>query len=153
MVFKSNTRVRTKTDYIVVHCSATGENQDIGAADIDKWHRAKGWQCIGYHYVIRRDGTVEQGRERDVIGAHVEGWNEVSVGICMVGGVDAHDINKAENNFTPAQFESLHKLLLELQSVYPNAKIQGHRDFPDVKKACPSFDVKEWLPTVGIENK
>lgn len=150
MVFKSNTRVRTRTDYIVVHCSATGSNQDIGAAEIDKWHRAKGWQCIGYHYVIRRDGTVEEGRARDVIGAHVEGWNEVSVGVCMVGGVDANDITKAVNNFTPEQFESLKTLLLELKQAYPNAKIQGHRDFPKVAKACPSFDVAEWLKKVNL---
>ncbi|OZB49765.1 MAG: lysozyme [Polynucleobacter sp. 39-45-136] len=151
MVFKSNTRVRTRTDYIVVHCSATGANQDIGAAEIDKWHRAKGWQCIGYHYVIRRDGTVEEGRARDVIGAHVEGWNEFSVGVCMVGGVDANDITKAVNNFTPEQFESLNTLLTELKQAYPNATIQGHRDFPKVSKACPSFDVKGWLEKVGIK--
>ena len=153
MVFKSNTRTRTKTDFIVLHCSATGDNQDIGAAEIDKWHRAKGWQCIGYHYVIRRNGKIEDGRDRDVIGAHVEGRNEHSVGICMVGGVDANDVTKAKNNFTPEQFESLHELLLELQLYYPHAKIQGHRDFPKVAKACPSFDVAEWLKTVDITNK
>lgn len=153
MVFKSNTRARTKTDYIAVHCSATSEKQDIGAADIDKWHRAKGWQCIGYHYVIRRNGKIEEGRDKDAVGAHVSDWNDCSVGICMVGGVDADNINKAENNFTEEQFESLHELLLEMQLYYPDAKIQGHRDFPKVAKACPSFDVSEWLKTVDIKNK
>ncbi len=153
MVFKSNTKPRDKTDYIVVHCSATGDNQDIVAAEIDKWHRSKGWQCIGYHYVIRRDGKIEEGRDRDVVGAHVSGWNAVSVGICMVGGVDADNINKAENNFTEEQFDSLHELLLELQLYYPGAKIQGHRDFPQVAKACPSFDVAAWLEEVGVKNK
>ena len=153
MVFKSNTKARTKTDYIAVHCSATSEKQDIGAADIDKWHRAKGWQCIGYHYVIRRNGKIEEGRDKDAVGAHASDWNDSSVGICMVGGVDADNINKAENNFTAEQFESLHELLLELQLYYPNAKIQGHRDFPKVAKACPSFDVAEWLKEVGGENK
>lgn len=151
MTYKSNTRVRPSTDVIVIHCSATGDNQDIGAAEIDKWHRANGWSCIGYHYVIRRNGKIEEGRDRDVVGAHVANWNEVSVGICMVGGVDANDVTKAKNNFTPEQFESLHELLLILRQYYPNATIQGHRDFPKVAKACPSFDVAEWMKEEGIE--
>lgn len=145
MTYKSNTKKRAETKYIAIHCSATGPKQNIGAADIDKWHRAKGWACIGYHRVIKRDGTVEQGRADDVIGAHVENWNSVSIGICMVGGVDANDIKKAENNFTPAQFESLKKVLHELVGKYPGVTIQGHKDFPKVAKACPSFDVAEWL--------
>ena len=150
MAYKSNTKKRDKTDFIAIHCSATSSKQNIGAKDIDKWHRAKGWACIGYHYVIRRDGTVEEGRDESVVGAHVQGWNEVSVGICMVGGVNADDINKAENNFTKEQFASLKQLLVDLKTRYPNAKIQGHRDFPDVKKACPSFEVKDWLKTAGL---
>lgn len=150
MVYKSNTKKREKTDFIAIHCSATGPKQNVGAKDIDKWHRAKGWACIGYHYVIRRDGTVEEGREETVVGAHVQGWNEVSLGVCMVGGVNADDINKAENNFTEAQFASLKQLLVDLKVRYPKAKIQGHRDFPDVKKACPSFEVKDWLKSVGL---
>jgi len=153
MAFKSNTRKRGSTDYIAVHCSATSENLDVGAKDIDKWHRAQGWYCIGYHYVIRRDGTIEEGRDREVIGAHVVGFNESSVGICLVGGVDANDPRKAENNYTQEQFDSLKKLLEELKSTYPQAKIQGHRDFPNVKKACPCFDVKGWCTEQGITNK
>lgn len=144
MRYNSNTKKRTATDYIVIHCSATGE-QDFGAADIDKWHRKNGWACIGYHYVIRRNGEVEEGRDVQVIGAHVSGHNENSIGICMVGGVDSNDHTKAKNNFTEAQFISLKSLLTVLKLQYPNAKIQGHRDFPGVAKACPSFDVKDWL--------
>lgn len=151
MAYKSNTKKRSRTDFIVVHCAATAE-QDIGAADIDRWHRKLGWKCIGYHYVIRRDGTVEEGREEGVVGAHVAGHNENSIGICMAGGVDADDVTKAVNNFTPAQFESLKRLLLELQEKYPKAHILGHRDFPGVKKACPSFDVATWLEAEGIPN-
>lgn len=150
MSYKSNTKEREKTDFIAIHCSATGPKADITAKDIDKWHRAKGWACIGYHYVIRRNGTVEEGRDEKVIGAHVENWNAVSVGICMVGGVDANDINKAQNNFTKEQFASLKQLLIDLKTRYPKAKIQGHRDFPDVKKACPSFEVKDWLKENGL---
>lgn len=150
MAYKANTKYREKTDFIAIHCSATGPKQDFGAADIDKWHRAKGWKCIGYHFVIRRNGTVEEGREELTIGAHVENWNSVSVGICMVGGVDADDPKKAVNNFTPEQFASLKQLLIDLKIRYPSAIIQGHRDFPKVAKACPCFSVAEWLKTVGL---
>jgi N-acetylmuramoyl-L-alanine amidase len=151
MVYKANTKKREKTDFIAIHCSATG-NQNFGASDIDKWHRKNGWACIGYHYVIKRDGTVEEGREESVIGAHVADWNAVSLGICMVGGVSADDHTKAENNFTKAQFESLKKLLVDLKVRYPKAKIQGHRDFPKVAKACPSFDVAAWLKVAQLDN-
>lgn len=150
MAYQANTKERETTDYIAVHCSATSDKQDIGAKDIDRWHRAKGWRCIGYHYVIRRNGTVEEGRDEKVIGAHVENWNHCSIGICMVGGVSADDPNKAQNNFTKEQFASLKQLLIDLKTRYPKAKIQGHRDFPDVKKACPSFEVKDWLKSVGL---
>lgn len=150
MVYKANTKKRDRTDFICVHCSATTDKQNIGAADIDKWHRKQGWACIGYHYVIRRDGTVETGREESVVGAHVANHNSNSIGICMVGGVDANDINKAVNNFTEAQFKSLKQLLIDLRVRYPKAKIQGHRDFPNVKKACPSFDVAAWLKSVQL---
>jgi N-acetylmuramoyl-L-alanine amidase len=151
MVYKSNTKVRTSTDYLVVHCSATGPKQNVGAADIDKWHRAKGWKCIGYAYVIKRDGTVEEGRDDSVIGAHVENWNSNSVGICMVGGVSADDPKKAEDNFTPAQWVSLKALLMKLKTKYPKAHIQGHRDFPDVKKSCPCFDTQKWAREQGLQ--
>lgn len=149
-MYNANTKDRIKTDYIAIHCSATNEKQNFGAADIDKWHRSKGWACIGYHYVIKRDGTVEQGRKESQIGAHVADWNAVSLGICLIGGIDADDHNKAEDNYTPEQWTSLIKLLKELKQRYPKAKIQGHRDFPDVHKACPCFDVKTWLATTDV---
>ena len=144
-MYNANTKDRSKTDFIAIHCSATSEKQNFGAADIDKWHRAKGWACIGYHYVIKRDGTIEQGRKESQIGAHVADWNATSLGICLIGGVDADDRNRAEDNFTPEQYASLKTLLKELKTRYPKAKIQGHRDFPKVAKACPCFDVATWL--------
>lgn len=134
---------RTRTDYIAVHCAATTPAMDIGRAEIDRWHRAKGWLMIGYHFIIRRDGRVEIGRPVDAIGAHVEGYNAVSVGICLVGGVDAQ--GRAEDNFTIAQWGALAELLIELKAKYPNATIQGHRDFPRVAKDCPCFDVRRWI--------
>jgi N-acetylmuramoyl-L-alanine amidase len=143
MAFKSNTKARTATNFIVVHCSASPPKVNADAAMIDRWHRQKGWACIGYHFVIKRDGTVEEGRELDRIGAHANGHNADSVGICLSGGVD--DTGKSVNNFTPEQFASLKTLLLTLREKYPQAVIQGHRDFPGVAKDCPCFDVKDWL--------
>ena len=103
-------------------------------------HRQRGFNGIGYHYVIRLDGTVEKGRPEDAIGAHVEGLNARSIGIAYVGGVDANDINKAEDTRTPQQKAALRALLTTLRDRYPTAKIIGHRDHPGVKKACPCFD-------------
>lgn len=130
-------------DYLVVHCAATKASLDIGAADIKAWHRKQGWLDIGYHYVIRRSGAVEAGRPEDRPGAHARGFNHVSIGICLAGGV-GEDGKTPENNFTDAQFAALRQLLNDLIQRYPHAKIVGHRDLPNVNKACPSFDVKEW---------
>lgn len=138
---------RSETLFIAVHCSATRPSQDIGRADIDRWHRAKGWAGIGYHYVIRRDGTTEVGRPSQAIGAHVEGFNSTSVGVCLAGGV-AEDGVTPQDNFTKDQYLSLLVLLKGLQEMYPEAEILGHRDFPRVKKACPSFDVRKWWTKV-----
>lgn len=149
MAYKTTTKVRESTDFIVVHCSATQAKTDIGAADIDRLHRGQGWQAIGYHYVIRRDGRVEEGREEDKIGSHVQNHNANSLGICMVGGVAA-DGKTPENNFTTDQFASLKSLVARLKTTYQNAVVQGHRDFPDVAKACPCFSVQDWLKENGI---
>lgn len=135
---------RSKTEYIVIHCADTYERMDIGAADIRKWHvEERGWSDIGYHKVIRRDGTIETGRDIDVSGAHAAGFNAVSVGVCLVGGRGEDD--EAENNFTPQQFESLQEVIDELWTKYPEAKVLGHRDLPDVQKQCPAFDVRDWM--------
>ncbi len=130
-------------DYLVVHCSATKEDMDIGADEIRRWHRQRGWLDIGYHKVIRRDGTIEDGRPDDVPGAHARGFNERSLGFVLVGGVES-DGKTAESNFTHAQWEALEGLLREYSERYPEAEILGHRDLPNVNKACPSFDVPEW---------
>ena len=121
---------------------------DIGVEEIRKWHTdpeedgGRGWSDIGYLYVIRRSGGVETGRGVLEAGAHVRGYNNKSVGICLVGGVDAD--GNAEDNYTPGQMESLVKLLLGLEVTFPMAFVQGHRDFPDVDKECPCFDVVPW---------
>lgn len=139
---------RSRTDYLVVHCSATPPKLDIGANEIRGWHKAKGWADIGYHYVIRRNGSVEPGRPENQVGSHVKNHNSNSLGICLVGGTDARQ--KPQDNFTPAQWASLQTLLMRLLAKYPGAKILGHRDFPDVHKACPCFDAIKWAQGLGL---
>lgn len=146
-----NDQLRKRTDLIVIHCSATTDKMDIGVKEIDAWHRERGFRKVGYHFVIRRNGMVELGREIDEIGAHAEGHNSNSVAICLVGGVDANDTKKAKDNFTDAQWDTLLRLVKELQEKYPTAKVLGHRDLPGVQKACPSFDVTMWLTKVAFE--
>lgn len=137
---------RKATDYLVVHCSASQPDIKTDAATIDRWHRQRGFLMIGYHYVIKTDGIIEPGRDADAIGAHVEGYNANSIGICMVGGVDK--AGKSVNNFSELQFASLMALLQTLHAKYPKAIVQGHRDFPKVAKDCPCFAVKPWWAAV-----
>ncbi|WP_142850901.1 N-acetylmuramoyl-L-alanine amidase [Telmatospirillum sp. J64-1] len=133
-----------RVDKLVVHCSATPEGRDVSAKDIDRWHRGQGFRKIGYHYVIRLDGTIEKGRDEAEVGAHVQGHNANSIGICLIGGVSADDPKIAKDTYTPEQWTSLETLLRDLLTRYPHAEILGHRDFPGVAKACPCFDVKSW---------
>jgi N-acetylmuramoyl-L-alanine amidase len=142
-------RPMARIDYLAVHCSATNPRMDIGRVEINRWHIQRGFDCIGYHYVIRRDGRVEKGRPDDRPGAHEPSINSRSISICLVGGVDASKQMKPENNFTPAQMAALRGLLVRLKSLHSKAEVIGHRDAPSrPAKACPSFDMpaqwKEW---------
>ena len=139
----SNWKPIREVEYLVVHCSATPEDMDIGAEEIRKWHLQRGWFDIGYHYVITRSGEVQKGREDNVPGAHARGVNERSLGICLVGGVESNN-KKAVANFTHAQWDALEDLLKDLKLKYQQAEVLGHRDLPRVGKACPSFDVRSW---------
>lgn len=131
---------------LLIHCSATAEDQDIGVNQIRQWHTSapNNWEDVGYHYVIRRNGSIERGRDDETVGSHAKGHNFNSLGICLVGGVDANDMAKAECNFTRQQWASLDRLVSELKAKHPRAEIMGHRDLPNVHKACPSFDAKAW---------
>lgn len=122
---------------LIVHCSATPEGKSFTTDDIKKWHLARGFSDIGYHYVIYLDGSVHAGRPIDKIGAHCTNHNSHSIGICYIGGV-AKDGKTPKDTRTEAQKKSLIKLLKDLLVLYPKASIHGHRDFAN--KACPSFD-------------
>ena len=126
-----------KINEIIVHCAATPEGKNFKAADIDRWHRERKMKCIGYHYVVDLDGTVEPGRPESEIGAHCLGHNQYSIGVCYVGGLAANG-KKPKDTRTAAQKEALLALLKKLRAKYPKASIHGHRDF--AAKACPSFD-------------
>ncbi len=146
---------------IVVHCSASPNGRRVTLAEIDRWHKARGFRRdprliganqpnllhIGYHYVIEAAGPVTIGRGEREVGAHVAGFNRASIGICMVG-IDA---------FAPAQWASLRGLVRGLKERYPLARVCGHRDLsPDQDrdgivepfewlKTCPGFDVSTWF--------
>lgn len=127
-----------KITEIVVHCAATPAGADFDIEDIRKWHvDERGWSDVGYHYVILLDGTIQLGRNLDVVGAHVAGHNLNSIGICYIGGSNGEDTR------TDEQKESLEFLLNTLKRIFKKASILGHRDYEGVAKSCPSFDAKE----------
>ena len=136
--------LRKKTEMIVVHCAATKPSMDIGYKEIRKWHvEDNGWDDVGYHYIVRRDGKVEVARSEAFQGAHAPAVNSKSIGVCLVGGM-AED-GGAENNFTLEQFLSLKDLIKKIKTTNPNIKeILGHCDVQDNKPNCPGFNLKEW---------
>lgn len=132
-----------RIDYIVIHCSATKEGHPFDAADIDRWHRARGWNGIGYHFVILLDGSVQIGRPVSEVGAHVAGFNKNSIGICYIGGLD-EDWHPKDTR-TDEQKKSLRELVRQLHGTFPDAKIVGHRDLSPDKNGDGIIDPSEWL--------
>lgn len=121
-------------EFLIVHCSDTPDAKDIGAIDIHKMHISFGWDGIGYHKIIRRDGQTENGRPEYWVGAHTYGLNKKSLGVCLIGST----------KFTSKQLISLRKILDKWILNYPQAKIIGHRDAIKTSKTCPNFNVKQW---------
>lgn len=120
--------------FLVVHCSDTEESKNISAIDIHKMHLNFGWDGIGYHKIINRSGRIENGRPEYWIGAHVQGKNKISLGVCLIG----------KTNFTKKQYIALERVLRRWKILYPTANIVGHKDTGNTKKTCPNFDVKAW---------
>lgn len=152
-----------KIDSIVIHCSATKSGKDFKAKDIDRMHRQRGFNRIGYHYIIDLDGTVEDGRPLTMSGAHCntkgfsgQSYNNHSVGICYIGGLDEN--GKPADTRTYAQKQALKKLVAEICKKYQIIEVLGHRDTsPDLDndgevepnewiKSCPCFDVRSEFP-------
>ena len=131
---------------IILHCSATREGRDFRAKDIDRWHKQRGFNGIGYNYVIDLDGTVEKGRPVGSIGAHTVGHNAKSIGICYIGGLDQN--GRPKDTRTDAQKKALEGLIKHLLKTWVGAKVSGHNQW--ARKACPSFWVPEWCQEVGI---
>ena len=130
-----------KINKIIIHCTATPEGREHDVADIRRWHLKRGFNDIGYHYLIHIDGTIEEGRPINKQGAHCSGENKGSIGLCYVGGM-SKDMKKAKDTRTQAQKDSLIKLMHELIYKYnKDMTIHGHNEFAN--KACPSFNVQE----------
>jgi len=128
---------------IILHCTATKDGQNFTVEDIDRWHKQRGFNKIGYHFVIYLDGSVHKGRDIAEIGAHCIGQNANSIGICYIGGLDAN--GKPKDTRTDAQKNTLKKLVNDLLVKYPSATVHGHNEFAN--KACPCFDVKKEFGT------
>ena len=142
-----------EVNLIVVHCSATRVDRDITARDIDSFHRVRGFSSWGYHYYVRKDGSIEKMRDESEPGAHAYGHNRDIIGLCYEGGLDVN--GRPADTRTAAQKRTLVALLRSLRADYPGARIVGHRDLsPDVNgngrvdkwertKECPCFDAAE----------
>ena len=130
-----------KINKIIIHCSATPEGRHHDVADIRRWHLKRGFNNIGYHFLIHIDGAIEVGRSIKKPGAHTAYHNQDSIGICYVGGM-SKDMKKAKDTRTQAQKDSLIKLMHELIYKYnKDMTIHGHNEYAN--KACPCFDVQE----------
>ena len=124
--------------YIIIHCSATRESQDYTPEQLKRDHLARGFIDVGYHFYIRKDGTVTQHRRLNEVGAHCRPFNRCSIGVCYEGGLDAN--GKPKDTRTLNQRGALVKLLIELKQKFPKAVIRGHNEMPGaVPKLCPVY--------------
>jgi len=126
--------------YLVVHCADTPDDENLTALDLHKMHLGFGWDGVGYHRIINRDGTIEHGRPDYWIGAHVYEHNHESLGVCLIG----------RSQFTDAQMQALDQVLRDWKARHPKAEIRGHCDFDNTEKTCPNFDAGTWAISRGI---
>ncbi len=154
--------MKKELKYLVIHCTATPEGREVTADEIRAWHTApppkgRGWRQVGYTDIIHLDGKVERLVENNEdawvdsweITNGASGYNSVSRHIVYVGGCDKN--MQPQDTRTPQQLEALKHYVLNFHAEHPEVKIFGHCDLPGVNKACPSFDVPEWLKSIGIE--
>jgi N-acetylmuramoyl-L-alanine amidase len=136
-----------KIDFIVLHCTATPQDAKITSI-LNYWKNTLKWKNVGYHYIIEMDGKITQLAEESQVTNGVAGFNSNSIHISYIGGINLK--GKPLDTRTPDQKYAMEVLVHKLKKKYPTAIVQGHRDFPKVAKACPSFDVKEWLKTINL---
>lgn len=125
--------------FLTIHCAATPEGRDVPADTIASWDKAKFGQ-ESYHHIVTLDGTDHQRLTDDQLGAHVAHHNTGNIGVCYVGGMDAA-MHAPKDTRTEAQKRTLRAIVEGYKAKYPGLLVRGHRDWPDVHKACPSFDV------------
>ena len=135
-------------NYLVLHCSATQPDAKIESIQ-NYWRKNLVWKSPGYHYVIKADGEIVPLLSIDKVSNGVAGYNSQIINISYIGGIDK--AGKPKDTRTEEQKASILKLLKDLKKRFPSVKIQGHRDFPKVAKACPSFDVKQWLNELNFK--
>ena len=131
--------------FLVLHCSATRRNQDYSVEQLRRDHKARGFYDIGYHFYIRKDGTMSQHRKLLEVGAHARPYNRCSIGICYEGGLDEE--GRPQNTLTPEQYSRICELVAVLMRLFPKAEFLGHRDLPGTTpKECPCLDTRETFP-------
>ena len=140
---------------IILHCADTRPEWMAGhpllekVAEIRRWHvQQRGWRDIGYHWIVDRDGAVALGRRETEIGAHVEGHNRGTIGICLLGGYGASVDDLFEKNFTEAQAAAVRRLISEIKGRTAIGKVSGHNEY--APKACPGFKVGKSAAVLGI---
>lgn len=135
--------------YIVIHCTATQPTARVSAIQ-NYWRNTLHWKSPGYHYIIEANGNIRQLADEAQITNGVAGYNSHSIHVSYIGGIDKS--GKPKDTRTTSQLDAMKQLVISLKRKYPDAEVLGHRDFPAVKKACPSFDVADWLKREGIYN-
>ncbi len=144
--------------FIVLHYSATPIEHDVPVSVIDQWHRQRGFNEVGYHYYVRKDGMVERGRDltqpgRFEQGAHSKDENSKSIGICYEGGVSIKDRNRGYDTRAAEQIKAMTLLITSLRERFPHARVEGHRDMPGASTQCPGFDGAAWWAKAQIQQQ
>ena len=134
--------MKRQIKHIVLHCTATSQKATVEAIQ-RYWRDQLGWKNPGYHYLISPDGTVHKLQPEELPANGVAGHNSTSIHVSYIGGIDAN--SRPADNRTCRQTTEMYYLVVDLLARYPDAKLLGHRDFPGVKKDCPSFNAKEWF--------
>jgi len=142
------TTTQRRIDKIVVHCSYSPQGRGDGAREIDRWHTEKGWDGIGYHYVVLENGDIQKGRWIDKAGAHAKGYNGNTIGICRIGGWKGNHDTTMEQKFALMALCELLRDEYDLET----SDIVGHKELPSVAKECPCMDMDKFRELVDSQS-